>query len=178
MMNLELNANVFFDEKFKALELSYGRKNFSMVIILPDGNIDSFYNDFDDNNWNILSSYFDSSNSSTEWKVSFPKFKFSYEKFLNDQLISMGMSDAFNSLLADLSGISDANLVVDFVKQNTFVEVNELGTEAAAVTTIGIRETSAGNNTEFKVNKPFVFAIRERTTNTILFIGKVVNPNL
>jgi serpin B len=111
--------------------------------------------------------------------VFMPKFKFSYEKLLNNQLKSMGMTDAFEDYLANLSGISDSRLYVDFVKQNTFVEVNEEGTEAAAVTTIGINLTSAGpqNPPTFIIDKPFVFAIRERTTNTLLFAGQVMNPN-
>jgi serpin B len=84
------------------------------------------------------------------------------------------MIDAFDAELANLSGIADDGLLVSFVKQNTFVEVNEEGTEAAAVTTIGIIRTSVP--TPFQVNRPFVFAIRERTTNTLLFIGQVTDP--
>jgi len=106
--------------------------------------------------------------------ITLPKFKFDFEKILNDQLQQMGMNDAFYPDLADLSNISDNSLYVSFVKQNTFVEVNEEGTEAAAVTTIGIDAVSIGPVIE--VNKPFVFAIRERTTNTLLFIGSVANP--
>jgi serpin B len=60
------------------------------------------------------------------------------------------------------------------VKQNTFVKVDEKGTEAAAVTTIGFEVVSLPPS--FDVNKPFIFAIRERTTNTLLFIGSVLNP--
>ena len=109
--------------------------------------------------------------------VFMPKYKFSYEKQLNDQLQSMGMVNAFIPGLANLSGISDASIFVSFVKQNTFVEVDEKGTEAAAVTTIGIITTSfPPQPREFVIDKPFVFAIRERTTNTLLFIGQVVNP--
>jgi serpin B len=89
----------------------------------------------------------------------------------------MGMVDAFIPYIADFSGITDDEIFISFVKQNTFVEVNEEGTEAAAVTTVGFEVTSANPN-EFIVNKPFVFAIRERMTNTILFIGKVSNPLL
>jgi serpin B len=63
---------------------------------------------------------------------------------------------------------------VDFVKQNTFVDVNEEGTEAAAVTAIGIKEVSMPPS--ILIDRPFIFAIRERTTNTLLFIGKVENP--
>ena len=107
-----------------------------------------------------------------------PKFKFSYEKKLNDQLKSMGMVDAFIPYKADLSGISDNSIYVSFVKQNTFVEVDEEGTEAAAVTTIAILQTISmpPQTSQFVIDKSFIFAIRERTTNTLLFIGQVVNP--
>ena len=85
------------------------------------------------------------------------------------------MIDAFrDDYGAHLSGICDQSyLFVQFVKQNTFIEVNEEGTEAAAVTTIGIGYNSIN---EFAANRPFIFAIRERTTNALLFIGKVDNP--
>ncbi len=63
------------------------------------------------------------------------------------------------------------------MKQNTFVQVDEEGTEAAAVTTIGVNVTSMPPEpSKFTIDKPFVFAIRERTTNTLLFIGQIVNP--
>jgi serpin B len=65
-------------------------------------------------------------------------------------------------------------LFIDFVKQNTFVNVNEEGTEAAAVTTVGVGVTSAPPSIRF--DRPFVFVIRERLTGTILFIGKVALP--
>ncbi|HOF20527.1 MAG TPA: serpin family protein, partial [Bacteroidales bacterium] len=77
-----------------------------------------------------------------------------------------------------LSGISDESILVSFVKQNTFVDVDEKGTEAAAVTTIGISIlTSVQPQPQpFIIDKSFVFAIRERTTNALLFIGQVMNP--
>ena len=92
--------------------------------------------------------------------------------------MSMGMVDAFSELAADLSGISDMQIFVSFVKQNTFIEVDEEGTEAAAVTTIGVYATSGGAPQPFQfiIDKSFIFAIRERTTNTLLFIGQVINP--
>jgi serpin B len=64
-------------------------------------------------------------------------------------------------------------LFIDFVKQNAFVDVTEEGTEAAAVTTVGIGRTSAPARHEVRVDRPFVFAIRERLSGTILFVGKV-----
>lgn len=158
----------------KAIELNYGRTNFSMVILVPDENLNDFIGGFNSVIWDSVTSSFDHSINSGKMDVAMPRFKFSYEKVLNDQLNALGMTDAFDSDLADLSGISDSDIFVSFVKQNTFVDVNEKGTEAAAVTTIGIVETSMP--APFLVNKPFVFAIRERTTNTILFLGKVELP--
>ena len=127
--------------------------------------------------WNEVTTSLDSQTEGIETVVVMPKFKFSYEKYLNQQLQSMGMVDAFMPYAANFSNITDELIFVSFVKQNTFVEVNEEGTEAAAVTTVGVELTSAGPEM-FVINKPFIFAIRERTTNTLLFIGKVENPNL
>ena len=88
----------------------------------------------------------------------------------------MGMPSAFSDF-ADLSKISPpaGKLKVGFVKQNTYVAVDEVGTEAAAVTTIGIEVTSMPVYPEFIANRPFVFLISERQSNTIMFLGKVVN---
>ncbi len=170
----KIPSKTYATSDYRAIELTYGRTNFSMVIIVPVNNLAGFLETFDAEEWQNLTSAFDENPDTYENEVYLPKFKFSYEKVLNDQLKSLGMVDAFDSGLADLSGISDNDIFVSFVKQNTFVDVNEEGTEAAAVTTIGIVETSMP--LPFEVNKSFVFAIRERTTNTLLFLGKVVNP--
>jgi serpin B len=160
----KIPSKTYSTNDYQAIELMYGRTNFSMVIIVPVNNLAGFLETFDDDDWQILTGAFDENPETYENEIYLPKFKFSYEKVLNDQLKSLGMQDAFDSGLADLSGISDDDIFVSFVKQNTFVDVNEEGTEAAAVTTIGIEETSMPM--PFEVNKPFVFAIRERTTNT------------
>jgi len=160
-------------ETYHALELSYGRGNFVMDIVVPEGKISPFLESLSAEMWNQITSGFDQMQAS-ELMVMVPRFSFSYEKILNDQLKALGMEDAFSPELADLSGISDEDIFVSFVKQNTFVDVNEEGTEAAAVTTIGIELTSTPDF--FAVDKPFIFAIREQSTNTLLFIGKVVAP--
>ncbi len=157
-----------------AVELVYGRQNFSMIIILPENTLGEFLPGFDKTVWNNITASLDAITDPVETEIILPKFKFDYEKKLNDLLKSLGMSDAFNPDLADLSGISDADIYVDFVKQNTFVDVNEEGTEAAAVTIIGINYTSVPY--PVIIDRPFIFAIRERMTNTLLFIGKVENP--
>lgn len=176
-MNGEVGAKVVYGNTYKAIEMPYGRTNFTMIVIVPENDLKTFYASFDSNLWNNITSGFDNQNEFGKIKVFFPKFKFSYEKYLNDQLKSMGMQDAFVPYVADLSGISDASIYVSFVKQNTFVEVDETGTEAAAVTTIGVELTSfPPQPTQFVIDKSFIFAIRERTTNTLMFIGQVIKP--
>ena len=176
-MKGDVGSKVTYGSNYKAIELPYGCTNFTMVVVVPEGTLSDFITSLTAEKWNTITSAFDDQEKFGELTVYMPKYKFSYEKYLNDQLQSMGMLDAFVPGVANLSGISDASIYVDFVKQNTFVEVDEKGTEAAAVTTIGIVETSfPPQPQEFVIDKPFVFAIRERTTNTLLFIGQVVNP--
>ncbi len=174
-MQGEVGARIVFADNYKAIELPYGRTNFTMVLIVPSENLASLYSGFTNEIWESITSSLDGYPKFETAEVYMPKFKFSYEKLLNDQLISMGMVDAFDPFLADLTGIANS-IFVDFVKQNTFVEVNEEGTEAVAVTTIGVNDTAFPEDIVFRVDKPFVFAIRERTTNTLMFIGQVTDP--
>ena len=101
---------------------------------------------------------------------------------LNDPLKVLGMDIAFNPTLADFSRMASLeilgkNLYIGEVIHKTFVEVNEEGTEAAAVTSVGVEATSAGPlPIPFIVDRPFFFAIRDNQTKTVLFMGVVVNP--
>lgn len=173
----EVGAKVVSGNDYRAVEMPYGRSNFTMVVIVPTTTLAEFNSTFTSQTWNSVTGVFDDTDEFEKYSVYMPKFKFSYEKYLNDQLKSMGMLDAFLAGKADLSGISDQGIFVSFVKQNTFVEVDEKGTEAAAVTTIGMRAVSLDPRI-FLVDKSFIFAIRERTTNTLLFIGQVVKPEV
>jgi serpin B len=87
----------------------------------------------------------------------------------------MGMGIAFSNS-ANFSRIANASLAISEVKHKTFVEVNEEGTEAAAVTSVGIGLTAMPSTPSLRVDRPFIFAIREHQSGTILFIGKIVNP--
>ena len=176
-MKSEVGAKIYISDDYRAIELPYGRTNFTMVVIVPGVSIGDFNSSFGIDIWNNITDGLDGLDEFEDTEVFMPGFKFSCEKYLNKQLKSMGMTHAFDPYLADLSEISESQIYVDFVKQNSFIEVNEEGTEAAAVTTIGVNLTSAPPPPEvFKIDKSFVFAIRERTTNTILFIGQVLNP--
>lgn len=112
-------------------------------------------------------------------EIKMPRFKFSYSSILNDQLTNLGMGIAFGKTgAADFSRMSAAGLQINEVKHKTFVEVNESGTEAAAVTSVGMELTSVQEPAPVLINRPFVFVIREMKTGLILFTGIVNNPLL
>lgn len=110
--------------------------------------------------------------------IKFPKLKYEYEIKLNDILTEMGMGVAFTGT-ADFTGINwDGGLYIDYVKHKTFIDVNEEGTEAAAVTIVAIDKTSVGpQKIAFYLNRPFLYAITEKSTGAILFMGTVTNPS-
>ncbi|HKK81940.1 MAG TPA: serpin family protein, partial [Prolixibacteraceae bacterium] len=153
----------------------YGRGNFSMVVLLPnsDKTIDDVAAELTVENWDVWMKSFYSVN---DLNVQFPKFKAEYEVKLNDVLSAMGMEIAFNPG-ADFSGIDGSgDIWIDYVQHNTFIEVNEEGTEAAAATVVAMREYAA-MPTSFNANRPFIYAITEKETGAILFIGKMIQPS-
>ncbi len=173
-MHMEADLETYSTGMFRAVKLPYGNGSFSMVIILPadPSNVNDLIASLTIENW-------------TEWQDQFhltedielymPKFKFEYEIELRQALAELGLGIAFTES-ADFSGISNLKpLFIDGVKHKTYVDVNEEGTEAAAVTSISIGTTSVNPNL-IMVNKPFVFAICEETTGAIVFIGKVELP--
>jgi serine protease inhibitor len=173
MMNGEGQYKYFSHSDFSMIELDYGRTNFAMNILLPEpgkeiADIMALLSGQNFNSWTKQFAQIDN------MKVSLPKFKFEYEKSLKDVLSDMGMGLAFSEL-ADFSGISSSGqLFISEMKHKAFIDVNEHGTEAAAATSVGIGITSVPP--AFIANRPFVLIIRERITNTILFIGNVYDP--
>ena len=102
--------------------------------------------------------------------VQVPKFKLEYRVDLSDVLKSLGMGIAFGKNLADFSRMSsDIDLYISRVDHKAVVEVNEEGTEAAAVTNVGVAVTSLPP--QFIADRPFFFAIRDNETGTVLFMG-------
>ena len=105
-----------------------------------------------------------------------PRFTLAYERMLNDDLTAMGMGIAFDPQRADFSRIASVSpdrLFISLVKQKAFIAVDEMGTEAAAATLVGFSVTSLPVIPTMRVDRPFVFAIRERLSGTILFMGKI-----
>jgi serpin B len=109
--------------------------------------------------------------------VSMPRFKFTTALALGKVLEAMGMSDAFDGT-ADFSGIDGArDLVIEEVLHQALIAVDEKGTEAAAATAVIINTTSIFVGEQLNVDRPFLFAIRDDATGTILFLGRVLDPS-
>ena len=164
------------DEKFKMIEIPYGNGSFVMDVILPCDEDPSHFSEeitaLDLDEWNSLTGAL----KSQTVRLYLPKFKMEYEIDLEGCLNSLGIRRAFTSK-ADFSGISTTPLMVSKVKQKAFVDVTETGTEAAAVTFIGMKATSAGPSERpviFRADRPFVFAIREKESGVIIFLGQKV----
>lgn len=161
-------------DQFQAVSLPYGDRRLSMYVFLPKSNLAEFQKTLTAQNWQTWMKQFSSRNG----EIQLPRFKMDYDVELKTALSAIGMGIAFNDA-ADFSGLSKATTKIDQVKHKTFVEVNEEGTEAAAVTSVGIVATSMPIEQEpFRmiVDRPFFCAIRDNQTGEILFMGSIVNP--
>ena len=176
MMAQAGDFSYFATDDFQAIDLPYGDELYSMTVFLPSRqtDLDALIAMLTPENWNTWVSQF----SAIEADLYFPKFKLDYEIKLNDVLIALGMENPFDPSQADFTRLyKNGGLYIDNVKHKSFVEVNEEGTEAAAVTVVDMRLTSVGDHLFLRVDRPFVFVIRENHSGTILFIGKIVDPS-
>lgn len=155
------------------VELPYAGGTHSMLIFLPAPETD-----INTVVANIDETYFKKALSCMnpeEVMLSIPKFTLETKVVLNAALENMGVRSVFGRS-ADLSGISArGNIKVSDVFQKCFIQVNEEGTEAAAVTSITVRATSVRPMLMMRVDRPFCFAILDKADNDILFLGKVMN---
>ena len=163
-------------DDWQAVELPYTGNQVSMLLILPaDNAFESFEAAFDDQK---LSAIVDAL-ATEHVSVALPRFEFSSDVPLKDTLIELGMPTAFEGGAADFSGMDGTrNLYIQDVLHKAFVAVDEEGTEAAAATAVVVGETSAPAEPKtFEANRPFLFLIRDDVTGTVLFLGRVLNPN-
>lgn len=159
------------------VDLGYGGDAFTMTIVLPrvGETVNALVASLTPTVWSSAVA----SLAPGDVELSMPRFALKWEAELNDPLKAMGMPTPFVAGGADFTRLSPTQgreLYISYVKQKTYVDVNEVGTEAAAVTGVGIGVTSVPLRTVVNVNRPFVFAIRERLSGTMLFLGKVVAP--
>ena len=171
LMTLRRELPYLENSRFQAVDLPYGGSAFSMTILLPrpDVSVDDLAGSLDAMTWRDIAGGL----TETELLLFLPRFRMEYERTLNDDLAALGMVDAFDHR-ANLERLSPVpGLWISSVKQKSWVEVNEEGTEAAAATVVTVVE-SAGPGV--RADRPFLFLIRERLSGTILFVGKVANP--
>jgi serpin B len=161
---------------FQAIELPYQGGSAAMDLIVPDeGSFVQVESALDSGMLNDIFGKL----QPTSVHLSLPKFNFTSEFKLADQLKEMGMTDAFDINLADFSGMTGGpDLFIDNVVHKAFVAVDEKGTEAAAATAVIVAPTSAGpiEAITLVIDRPFIFVIRDLPSGQILFIGRVLDP--
>jgi serpin B len=167
---------------YQMLEMPYAGDDLSLVVMLPnahDGlsNLEASLSP-DELKTGLNAMY------QTDVNVSLPKFKFDSSFKLVDALKAMGMTQAFDQKQADLTGIADPmieKLYIDNALHKAFIDVNESGTEAAAATAIIIGMTDCVCEPPapkiFDADHPFLFALRDVRSGSLLFLGRVVDPS-
>lgn len=174
MMHQSTTLPTYTGEKIDMVEFPYGKDIYCMDIILPheDQSLEECMKDV---NMTTFSKWLDESRDIAV-DVSMPRMELRYGVKLNEPLMAMGMTDAFSPTSADFSGISDNPLFISIIKQETYIKIDEEGTEAAAVTgTIKFESSTPTSNLfSFNINRPFAYIIRDKSTGMILFIGRVV----
>lgn len=157
---------------FSAVDLPYGNSAYTMSVLLPHvgKSVETLAASLQGGAWTTWMSQF----NDVTIDLALPRFKLEWERVMNSDLKALGMRDAFVPNGADFSRMSSRGkeLYISIVKQKTYVDVNEEGTEAAAVTNVGVSTVSLGP--QMIVDRPFIFVIRERLTGTIVFVGKIV----
>ncbi len=183
MMKQEADLLYYGDEQVQLVDLPYGDGLFRMTVVLPraDVHVDSVAAMITPDTWANWIGQLDTSGIALE----LPRFKFQYKLLMNDVLKALGMTVAFDENNADFTRmmtreqLGALNLFISRVLHQSFVQVDEEGTEAAAATIVEISLTSTGGGGYpriFRVDRPFVFVIRERTSGTLLFMGKIAEP--
>lgn len=170
LMHQSVPLRVAHTATYTAIDLLYGNSAYAMTVVLPNQNVsvNTLAESLTGDNWKSLEQSFTEQQS----EFFFPRFQLTWKRLLNNDLRALGMGIAFDA--ADFTPMSPRgrDLIITKVIQKTFVDVNEEGTEAAAATSVGIGLTSAP--AAIRVDRPFLFVIRERFSGTIMFMGKIV----
>jgi serpin B len=180
MMEVKSKFKYFEDSELQAIDIPYGNGNYSMTVVLPKegANIELLIAGLTQSQWNEWMNGF----SEDSVNLFFPKLKMEYkiDSVLKTVLTDMGMGIAFDRYAADFTGMyKPGEIFISRVIHKTFLKVDEEGTEAAAATVVEMELTCIPDGCPtMRVDRPFIFAIRENHSGTILFIGKIVEPFL
>lgn len=156
--------------------VSIGRQKYSLYVLLPKpGTTADALLETLPVQWESVTEAL----SSEDVRLTLPKFKMEYSTALNGTLMKMGIHDAFQPGRAHFDAMSKTPLYLNLVLQKTFIEVSEEGVEAAAVTAIAMTRSAAPRPHDVKVmtvDRPFLYLLVEKSSGTLLFVGKVENP--
>jgi serpin B len=175
MMSQTGKFNCLEEGSFDMLELPYAGDRLSMLVMLPGkgsslAKMEKLLTPENLRQWR-------SSMHEGKVTVALPRFKTTTRFVLNDQLVAMGMKDAFDEKKADFSGMTGRpNLYISKAIHKAFVDVNEEGTEAAAATAIVINTKNGQRTIVFSADHPFLFMIFDKESESILFLGRLMNP--
>ena len=162
-------------EDYQAVDLLYLSSDFAMTILLPDtATFSDFESDLDTQKLSLI---FDEMQSEPV-NLHMPRFDFITATDAKEPLVTMGMAEAFDSVLADFSGINEADdLYITDVLHKASITVDETGTEAAAATAVIVGlKAMPSEPISMIIDRPFLFLIRHIPTGSILFMGRVTQP--
>jgi serine protease inhibitor len=162
----------------KGVVLSYEDSRYLFVAIMPNNGITlaDYINKFNKDAFNDM---IKNANYDIIVNLKMPKFKSGYTIELKDVLIKMGLKDAFDMQKSDFSNMGNGNIFIAQVLHKTFIKVNEMGTEAGAVTMVNPMtggDYMPSNKVDITLDRPFLYAIIDNKTNLPLFIGTMENP--
>ena len=179
------NISYYKDNKLTALSMDlkkYGDRQLEFIAIMPNDNLSEYVKTFDVNELNnITKKLIKASETKNGLNIYIPKFSFNYDLKLKNDLIKLGITDAFDEILADFSNMSNRELFASDALHKANIDFTEKGVKASAVTVIIMMDKAMIMETnrpeEVKIDKPFVFVIRDKDTDEIWFIGTVYEPN-
>jgi serine protease inhibitor len=161
------------NDELEMIELPYAGDDISMIAIVPQGDIEQFGANLSLTKLQELRKQM----HSQEVNLFLPRFKFETRYYLENTLGGMGMPDAFDERKADFSGMTGTTgLFIAHVIHQAMIDVNEEGSEAAAATAVIVGTKSMSFPATFRADKPFIFMIVHKPTDSILFVGRVSNP--
>ncbi len=175
MMNQSLTTGAFIGDGFVAANLPYEGNTFAMAAILPEDFV-AYQKSLNAEALDKILQNLGENRALVQ--LSMPKFSTMSSIDLASKLMNMGMGNAFNSEIADFSGMTGGkDLYISDVVHQAFIDVNEEGTEAAAATMVGMVATGMPAETiTLRLDRPFIYVIYNVETNAIVFMGHVVNP--
>ncbi len=157
---------------YTAVQLPYADSALALLVVMPTTDLASFSATLDSAAWTSIASGV----SESQIKLSLPKFKIAGDSVdLVQPRTTLGMGDAFSS--ADFSRMSSENIAITHIVHRAYISVDEAGTEAAAATGVTIGATAVEQPpTNVQIDHPFIFALRDTATGSILFLGQVTSP--